>query len=107
MAVPARRYAPSPRAFPEALPAVEYDGPDDEVRKVDGTGRLQFRGRKLMAGAALAGERVALRPTRDQGLWDVFYCQVRLGRVDLRAADAAGSRLSRCRPLDPVAGDEA
>jgi transposase InsO family protein len=102
LGVPAGRYRPSPRPFPEALPAVEY-GPDAVVRKVDGTGRLHFRGRALMAGSALAGERVALRPTRDDGLWDVFYCQQRLGRVDLRAGDAAGSRLARCRPLDPLA----
>ncbi len=105
MAVPAQRYAPSPRPFPERLPAVEY-GPGDQVRRVGSNGSVRFRRRKLMVGSALAGQPVALRPTRDEGLWDVFYCQVRLGRVDLRAADTAGARLARCRQLDPLAGDQ-
>ena len=106
LAVPASRYSPSSRPFPETLPPVEY-GPDDLVRKVGGNGQLSIRGRTVMIGSALDGQRVALRPTRTDGLLDVYYCQVRLGRVDLRAAETSEVRLARYRPLDPLAGDEA
>ena len=106
LGVPAGRYAPSPRPFPERLPPVEYGdgGPGQLVRKVGENGKVHIGGRPVMVGSALAGQRVALRPTRDDGLLDVFYCQVRLGRVDLRLP-GIGSRLARCRPLDPVAGE--
>ncbi len=101
LGVPAGRYRPSPRPFPEALPPVEY-GPDDLVRKVADNGKVQFQGRRVMIGSALVGQPVALRPTRTDGLLDVFYCHQRLGRVDLNE-DGTGSRLARCRPLDPLA----
>ena len=50
MAVPASRYRVSPRAFPDALPAVEY-APGVEVRKVNPVGQSSFR------RAAVEGER--------------------------------------------------
>jgi transposase InsO family protein len=101
MGVPAQRYRPSPRPFPESLPPVVY-GPDDLVRKVAHNGTIQYRRQRVMIGSALVGQPVALRPTRTDGLMDVFYCHQRLGRVDLNA-EGIGSRLARCRPLDPLA----
>ncbi len=81
--VPAARYATSPRPLPGCLPAVEY-GPDDQVRKVQGTGEISFHGKTIRIGRAFAGDAVALRAA-EEGVWDVYYCKQRVGRVDLRS----------------------
>ena len=78
---PASRYRPSSRPLPETLPPVEYP-PGDEVRRVQDKGRISFRGRVFIAGKAFVGEAVGLRPVRD-GIWDVYYCHQKVGRVDL------------------------
>jgi transposase InsO family protein len=98
--VPAARYAPSPRPYPEALPPVEY-GSGDVVRRVRTDGRIKLGGLMVPVGTAFTGEPVALRPTRDDGLWDVYYCACRIGQVDRR--DAAPT-LRPPRPLAPLAG---
>jgi hypothetical protein len=54
MEVPAQRYRPSTRAFPEHLPAIEY-GPGDQVRKVQDHGQLFFKGREFRICKALHG----------------------------------------------------
>src|SRR5215203_2419228 len=54
---PASRYAPSPRAFPEAVPPISY-GPDDQVRKVRDRGSISFRNRIHFVGRGLVGEPV-------------------------------------------------
>ena len=51
---PGTRYRRSPRAFPEALPAIEY-GPDDIVRKVDSDGFISFKNRPWRIGKAFRG----------------------------------------------------
>lgn len=105
MNVPASRYYPSPRAFPERLPTIEY-GPDDAVRRVGRDGHAHFKGREITIGSAFAGEAVALRPTREEGVWDVYYCHAQVGRVDAREEGSEG-RLRLHRPLAPLAGDAA
>jgi transposase InsO family protein len=77
---PASRYQPSSRRMPPVLPAIHYPR-GDEVRKVQGKGRISFRGRELLVSRAFIGDSVALRPTGD-GTWDVYYCHQRVGRVD-------------------------
>ncbi len=49
MVVPASRYEPSPREYPEALPPIEYRA-EDIVRKVDHRGDISFRGRRFRIG---------------------------------------------------------
>jgi len=83
MAVPASRYRESPRSFPERLPAIEY-GPGDVVRKVYETGRISFHNRFFRLGKAFRGEAVALRPTVTDGLWEVYFGQHRIARINLR-----------------------
>jgi transposase InsO family protein len=85
MNVPATRYAPSKREFPETLPPIEY-GPDDHVRRVCQKGRISFRGLTYKIGEAFGGEPVALRPTAVDGKMDVFYCHQRVAEIDLRMA---------------------
>lgn len=83
--VPSARYQPSQRKLPEDRRSPEYLD-SDEVRRVQGLGVISFRGRKLHVGRAFSGEPVALRAVEEEGVWDVYYYQQRVGRVDLRSS---------------------
>lgn len=84
MAVPASRYQPSRRPFPEQLPAIEY-GPTDIVRKVRRYGHIKYEGREYHVGSAFYGLHVALRQTTTDGLFSVYFCQHKIGTLDLGA----------------------
>ena len=79
---PASRYQVSPREFPEILPPIEYD-PDDQVRKVDISGRISFQGRPFRVGKAFHHRPVALRPDSQDGVWNVFFSIHHIGSLDL------------------------
>ena len=83
MATPVSRYRESPRSFPETLPVWEY-GPGDQVRRVQALGWISFRGREFRLSKAFRGQAVALRPTRTDGLWEVFFGPQRIARINLR-----------------------
>ena len=73
MKVPASRYQPSGRPFPEKLPSLEYDSAC-EVRKVNDRGNIKYRKRYYFLGKAFIGEYVGLRPQQQvDGAWDVHY----------------------------------
>lgn len=88
MAVPASRYKPSPRAYPEKLPAIEY-GPDDTVVRVTWNGEYRAFGRRGKAPHGLVGLDIALRPASQdkEGIYDLFFCHHRFGKLDLRKAE--------------------
>jgi len=88
-AVPAQRYQPSARPFPEALPAIEY-GPTDQVRKVQAHGRFSFQGRTYHVSKAFRGYSVALRLIADDE-WQVYFCQHALGSINQRTNGTTGS----------------
>lgn len=100
MQTPASRYRPSPRAFPETLPALEY-ADDCRVRKVQQDGTFSWHGRGFHLGQAFRGERLGLRPTTDDGRWLVCFGELVLGDLDLRDRD---DRVRRTRSDD---GDDA
>ncbi|HKR58330.1 MAG TPA: IS481 family transposase [Pyrinomonadaceae bacterium] len=83
MKVPASRYQPSPRAYPERLPAIEY-GPTDIVRKVRRFGHFKYRGQEYHVGSAFHGLHLALRYTATDGLLEVHFCQQLIRRINLR-----------------------
>jgi len=83
LAVPASRYRPSERPFPEALPTWEY-GATDAVRKVSCDGTIRFKGRPFDLGKAFRGERVAVRPTVDDGLFGIYFGVHKVAQADLR-----------------------
>ena len=85
MAVPASRYTMSHRPFPEIVPEPEYR-PDDLVRKVQKGGDLHFKGRVIDLPKALVGQRVGLRPTQTDGVWDIVFAAYPIAQVDLRNA---------------------
>ena len=80
---PVSRYAASGRPYPTKLPEVEYAA-DDDIRKVRGNGYISFRHEEIFVGEGLKGERVAVRPTDDDGLFEVLFCSRRVTEVDLR-----------------------
>jgi transposase InsO family protein len=82
-AVPASRYTPSPRPFPETLPAIEY-GPDDLVRKVRSQGAIVFHDRSHFISRGLIGLPVAVRPTTTDGRFHVVFCAQQVATIDLR-----------------------
>jgi hypothetical protein len=84
LAVPAGRYATSPRSYAETPPAPEY-GPDDFVRTAGDGGRISLLGKILRVPKAFKGCRIALRPTATDGVYDVFYRHQRIKTLDIRA----------------------
>jgi transposase InsO family protein len=80
---PAKRYALSPRPYPESLPPIEYE-PHDTVVTVKHNGEVNFKGHKLKVPNALLKLQIALRadPQHD-GCFDLFFCRHRFMRVDL------------------------
>jgi len=83
MAPPISRYQPSPVAFPEILPPIDY-GPDDRVRKVQDKGEVHFEGRLYTLSAALHGYPVAFRTAAEDGEFDIYFCHYWIKRIDLR-----------------------
>jgi len=83
MAVPASRYQISARSFPEALPAIEYDE-IDQVRRVMPKGFLWFQKKRIGVGKAFAGNPVAIRPTVDDGIFEVYFCRYRIASFNIR-----------------------
>ena len=83
--VPAARYEASKRRFPEELPPIVYDT-TDLVRKVMADGMIRFGGRRYYVSKAFEGLPVAVRSTKEDGVWDVYYCHERqpLARRKLR-----------------------
>jgi transposase InsO family protein len=81
MQTPLSRYRPSPRAFPEILPPIEYDTTDD-VRRVQDKGFIQFKGQRFRLSKAFRGYPVALRPTDQEGHLQVFFCQQPIAHID-------------------------
>jgi len=85
---PSTRYRVSPRAFPERLPQVEYNG-QDAVRKVDASGIISFKGRSFRIGKAFCGQRIALRPTAQDTLFSLHFGTQQIGTIHL-AGDHSG-----------------
>jgi transposase InsO family protein len=84
MNTPASRYTTSSRPYPSKLPPIEYD-PQDQVRKVNDTGRIAFNGRDWRVGKAFCGYPVAVRPGRDDGQLLVVFCGRVIKEIDLRS----------------------
>lgn len=82
LAVPASRYAPSLRAFPERLLPIEYPAAC-LVRKVQQGGHCSVHGRAFKVPKAFVGNPIGLRPTLVDGVYDVLFCHQRILTLDL------------------------
>ncbi len=83
MKVPAERYQPSCRQFKEHLPLIEY-APDDQVRKVQQGGWISFQNKQYPIPKAFWGQRVAVRPTGTDGLFDVYFCNQKIALLNVK-----------------------
>ena len=100
----ASHYQPSPRALPQRLPPLEYPG-HFEVRLVSRNSGIRWKKRWVCVTHTLAGEYVGLEEVGD-GLWDVYFGPLKLGRMDerrLQIEDHAG-RFVR-KTLSPMSPD--
>ncbi|MOA63340.1 hypothetical protein D3C78_1890280 [compost metagenome] len=65
------------------MPEIEYE-PGDLVLKVGRIGQVWFKGKSLFVGGGLHGERVAIRPTAVEGVYDVIFIHKTVRQIDLR-----------------------
>jgi hypothetical protein len=79
---PASYFVASSRKLPRKLPKVEYPG-YFEVRYVSANGGIRWKCDWVNVTTTLIGEHVGLEEIGD-GLWDVYFSRVRLGRLDER-----------------------
>lgn len=102
MKPPISRYRHSFRQFPESLPPIEYPS-GDTVRKVYVNATASFKGKIFNIGKAFIGKPVAFRATKDDAIFDVFYCHQRIMQVDVK--NNAISRRPKFSPLPPGGGE--
>ena len=76
---PARCYHASPRPMPARLPELEYPA-HAEIRRVQTTGIIKWRGARICLTGVLAGEDVALDPTAADE-WTVSFGPLVLGTL--------------------------
>ena len=82
MNVPASRYRPSPRPFPDRLPEPAYDQ-GEILRKVDATrAYIKFIGRSWAVPKAFCGETLAIRPLDRDGLYGIFFGATQIANID-------------------------
>ena len=93
---PASVYHSSPRALPRTLAPLEYPG-HFEVRLVSRNSGIRWKKHWVCVTHTLAGEYVGLEEV-DDGLWDVYFGPVKLGRMNeriLRIEDQKGRTVRR------------
>jgi transposase InsO family protein len=83
MLTPSACYQPSARPFPASLPPIVYEN-NDLIRKVDMIGRATFQSRIVYIGRAFRFQSVAFRPTDQNGVFDIFFCQQKLAQINLQ-----------------------
>jgi putative transposase len=95
MNTPASVHTASPRPFPARLPEPQYPGAF-EVRRVSRNGGVRWKGEWLPVGHALIEENVGFEQIAD-GLWDVHFASLRIGRFDERDRSLVGTLGSHYR----------
>jgi transposase InsO family protein len=105
MAVPAARYAASPREYREKIAPFD-PAPGDVMRRVQDGGLVSFKGRQKRLPKAFRGRDIALRASETDGVFDVYYRHQNIARLDFRtqAGDARPvTHVSeRVLPMSPV-----
>ncbi|MGE4067451.1 MAG: IS481 family transposase [Vicinamibacterales bacterium] len=99
---PASLYRPSSREMPRRLQPLEYPG-HFEVRLVSRNSGIRWKHRWVCVTRTLAGEYVGLEEVGD-GLWDVYFGPLKLGRMDeriLRVEDHKGRTVRKVLPMSP------
>ncbi len=82
MAVPASKYRPSPRKFPENVEPWEY-GPEYTLCKVKSTGYFNYKGQGYFLSEAFADKTIAIRESHLPGQITLVFRNFRIARIDL------------------------
>ena len=91
---PASRYESSLREYPPRIPSIEYPA-HFEKRLMSRNGGFRWTNTRVPLSHLLEGQYVGLEEVGD-GIWDVYFSNVRLGQMDeriLRVEDALGKRM--------------
>jgi transposase InsO family protein len=100
--VPASRYQPSKRPMPERLPEPEYDS-HEIIRTVPATkAYVSFKGKSWKVPQAFRGERLAIRPTADDGKYGVFFACHQVATIDLTSGKSVGHVSEQVSAMSPV-----
>ena len=101
MDVPASRYRISPRPMPKTLPTVEYAS-DEIVRTVPASkDYISFKGRLWKVPEAFRGERLAIRPSRKDGQFGVFFASHKIATIDLTKPKGVGHVSEQVSAMSP------
>jgi hypothetical protein len=79
---PASQYRPSPRAYPERLPPLEYPA-HFIVKKITTGGTFRFHNRLLYLANAMVDQHIGLEET-DDGIWTIYFNSILLATFDER-----------------------
>lgn len=79
---PASQYRPSPRAYPERLPPLEYPA-HFIVKKITTGGTFRFHTRLLYLANAMVDQHIGLEET-DDGIWTIYFNNILLATFDER-----------------------
>lgn len=84
--VPADRYSSSPRDYCEQLQPFDY-APGDQLRIVQKNGWVSLKNRYVRVPRAFIGKTLALRPTNEDGVYDLYFRHQFIKTIDLKALD--------------------
>jgi transposase InsO family protein len=99
--VPASRYRPSSRAFPERLPQVEYDDCEIVRRVPISNDYVRFKGLRWKVPQAFRGERVAIRPLSTDGHYGIFFGAHQIANIDLTDKKCVGDVSEQVSAMSP------
>ena len=86
--LPAERWEPSPRPYPECISPPEYPA-HLEVRRVSAAGTFRLKAKQPFLSNALADEYIGLEEVGD-GIWSIVYYSILLGRIDEKTGRITG-----------------
>ena len=84
MQTPGSHYQPSSRTFTGSFPPIESEA-GDILRTIDCLGKLPFQGQKFRIRKAFKTTLVALRPTEQDGVFNVFFFKQKIAQINLLA----------------------
>ncbi len=99
---PADLYERSPRRYQPEMDFRDLEYPEEfETRRASKLGRLEFEGRQVFVGRALAHELVGFRQIMPKR-WHVFFGPITLGEVTIESPRRGRKGILKLSPMSPV-----